>query len=78
MVTHILPLLILNDINVTKGHFGQCGGQTRCHVKVSIHQEASERRSGSGEEVVTGGLDTVYEQETISTCPPPSWRAWRS
>lgn len=63
MVTHVLPLLILNDINVTQGHFGQCGGQGCCHVKISIHQEASERRSGSREVVIIEILATPYGQE---------------
>lgn len=78
MLAHILPLLILNDINVTQGHFGQRGGQTCCHVKISIHQEASERRSGSREAVITESLDTPYTQENVCTCPLPSSRAWRS
>lgn len=45
--SYVLFLFVLNYGNVAQGHFGQCGGQGSCHIKVSIHQEASEWRSAA-------------------------------
>lgn len=57
--TYILFLFVLNNSNIAQGDFGQCGGQGSCHIEVSIHQEASERRPGATKSVMVEWQDKI-------------------
>lgn len=65
-ILYILSLSVLNYGDISQGHFGQGCGQRGCHIEVSVHQEAPERRpTGKGTTVSLSDISSTSERQSL-------------